>query len=326
MKVLITGAGGFLGRHLSEKLMAAGHGVVGLDLRLEPPLAPGCEPVLGSVTEPETVARAIKGCDAVIHAAAVTGLWAQRRTIFHEVNVEGTRIVLDAAEAEGISAMVQVSSFVTLIAGGRGPVETVDERLELPVEAMLGAYPRSKREAELICRAHAVDPVIVLPSAPIGPGDYGPTPPGRLLEDLANRKLPALLDCTWNFIGIEALAEGVIAALMRGVPGRRYLLSGENLTTAEMVKLFEVASSVPVTRWRVPHGVALASAHLEERLAAITGLSPKGPLTGVRPAGPRRRFDNARARAELDFDPPPVIDAFRAAIEWMRKYYRIPQM
>ncbi|MEM0923496.1 MAG: NAD-dependent epimerase/dehydratase family protein [Pseudomonadota bacterium] len=319
MTVLVTGAAGFLGRHLTERLVQRGERVIGFDLGgARPPQPPGVLPMQGSVEDRAALDRAMDGVDEVIHAAAVTGLWARDRDSFRKVNVEGTRNVLEAAHAAGVKRMVHVSSYVTLITGRRAAPVRVDERLELPVGAMLGPYPASKRAAELICRAHPLDPMIVMPSAPIGPGDHGPTPPGRLIRDLATGNLPALIDCSWNFVHIDALADGVLAALEDGVPGRRYLLAGENLQTEGLAALCTRFGLV-APRARVPHGLALASGHVEEALSRLIGSTPIGPLTGIRLAGPRREFDNSRARRELGFRPPSTADALRDALSWLRE-------
>lgn len=328
MKVLVTGAAGFLGRHLVTRLMARGDEVLCFDIRFDHPLPQWAEPVAGSVTDPVALARAMKGCDAVIHGAAITGLWTRDPRDYQRINVEGTRAVLDAAYAAEVLQLVHVSSFVTLISGGRvrgGVPELVDERLELPSGAMLGPYPRSKRQAELICRTHPMDPVIAMPTAPIGPGDYGPTPPGQMLADLAAKRLPALIDCSWNFVDIRSLADGVIAAMDRGQRGRRYLLGGRNMNTGDLARLFKEISGVDAPKARVPHCVALMAGHAEQTLSRVTGTPPKGPLTGIRLAGPRLFFDHARAARELGYVPGPVDVAMRDALEWMRDQGRIPR-
>ncbi|MEM7505167.1 MAG: NAD-dependent epimerase/dehydratase family protein [Pseudomonadota bacterium] len=329
MKVLVTGAAGFLGRHLVDRLMARGDQVLCFDIQFDHPLPNWAEPVAGSITDPIALAKAMKGCDAVIHGAAITSLWTRNWRDYHRINVEGTRTVLDAAYAEGVLQLVHVSSFVTLIAGARqssGAPDLVDERLELPAGAMLGPYPRSKRLAELLCRNHPLDPVIVLPTAPIGPGDLVPTPPGQMLADLAGRRLPALIDCTWNFVDIRSLADGVIAAMDKGQRGRRYLLGGRNMNTADLAGLFEQVAGVAAPRARVPHAVALMAGHVEQCLSSLTGTPPKGPLTGIRLAGPRLFFDHGRAARELGYKPAPIDAAMRDALACMRERGRVPAM
>ncbi|MGF1501965.1 MAG: hypothetical protein ACFBSD_09115, partial [Paracoccaceae bacterium] len=232
--------------------------------------------------------------------------------------------VLAAAAAAGAGRAVLVSSYTTLIAGRRHPsLAQVDESVDLAPEDLLGPYPRSKRRAELAALEAALPTVIVQPSAPVGPGDWRPTPPGALLADMANGRLPAMLDCSWNLVDVRAVADGVVAALARGRPGARYLLSGENLDTEGVLARFEAASGVAGPRMRVPYGVALAAAHVGEAVARVTGRPPQAPLTGVRLAGPRIAFDNAKARRELGFAPPPVDGAIRDALLWLRSVGRL---
>lgn len=324
MKVAVTGAAGFLGRHLVRLLAARGDSPVAIDLGFDPPLDPAVPCHRASVTDRAAMERALTGADAVIHAAAITGLWARDAAAFERVNAGGTATVLAAAQAAGLARAVYVSSFVTLISGPRGHrAREVDETLELPPEAMLGPYPRSKRLGELIARAAGIPTAIVQPPAPIGPGDHAPTPPTKLLADLANGTLPAMIACTWNLVDIRALAEGVLAALDRGQPGRRYLLSGENLSTDGFLGCFAAVSGVAGPRARVPYGLAYAAAWAEERIAGLTGRPPNAPLTGLRLAGPALRFSNARAVRELGFAPPPIDTALRDGLLWLRAQGRL---
>ncbi len=319
MRVMVTGADGFLGRHLVARLLERGDEVVAVDVA---EIAPGPERlrrVQASVTDLAAMRSAAEGAEAVIHAGAITGLWARDTGAFERVNLGGTETVLAAAAEAGARRAVLVSSYTTLISGRRGdPARMLDESAEIAPDALLGAYPRSKRLAEIAATEAALPPVIVLPSAPIGPGDHRPTPPGAMLRDLANARLPAMIECMFNLVDMRALADAVLVALERGVPGRRYLLSGEDLATDALLERFERVAGVPGPRRRVPYRVALAAARAEEAIGRLTGRPPKAPLTGVRLAGPRVSFSCARAEAELDWAPPPVEPAMAAALVWMR--------
>lgn len=318
MRVLVTGAAGFLGRHLMARLAALGHEAVGIDARAAPGVA------VGDITDAAAMGRAARGVDAVIHAAALSGLWARDPGAFDRVNHQGTRTVLWAAAEAGASRAVLVSSYTTLITGGRrSPARRVDERDEHPPQALLGPYPAAKRRAELAAVAAPIPTVIVLPTMPIGPGDVGPTPPGRLLCDLARGRLPAMLAGTWDLVDVRAVADSTIAGLSRGTPGQRYLLGGEGLDTDAFMALFAQVSGVRPPRARAPYGLALGVARIEAAVARLTGRAPSAPLTGVRLGAPRLWFDSSRARTELGHEPGPTARAITDALTWFRAEGRI---
>lgn len=315
MKVLVTGAAGFLGRHLVEQLGGQGHDARGMDLE-----DGGGDWVTGSVLDADAVDRAVDGVDLVLHGAAITDLWTPGRFDYDRVNVIGTCRVLAAARRAGARTVV-VSSYTTLIGADTPRDAILDESVEVPPNRLLGAYPASKRQAELAALSAAgagQDVVIVLPGAPIGAGDARPTPPGRLIADLMAGRLPALLDCTLNLVDVRAVARATIAAGLRGEGGARYLLTGEDLPVSDVARLVAAASGTPAPTRRVPYALAWTAAWVEAQLARLTGRPPRAPMTGVRLAGRPCRFDNARARAALGFAPRPVTECVAEAVQWYR--------
>jgi dihydroflavonol-4-reductase len=318
---LVTGAGGFLGGHVVAALAARGEAVRALDIAFPAALPEGAERIDGSILDAAVLAGAMAGTGAVIHCAAIADLWAPSRWAYDRVNMRGTCEVLIAARKAG-ARVVHVSSYVTLIGGPDQGEVTLDETLELTPTDLLGPYPRSKREAELAALSAArmgQEVVIVQPSAPVGPGDHRLTPPSRMIRDLAAGKTPAVLDCLLNLVDVRALAEGIIAARDKGQSGERYLLTGEDLTMAELAAKVAALTGVAAPRFRVPHWLALVAAKVEAGVSTLTKRPPTAPLTGVRLAGRRVRFDNAKARDELGFSPPPVDQALVDAVSWMRE-------
>ncbi len=318
MKTLVTGAGGFLGGHIVAKLSARAEDVVATDLTWPQPIPDGVEHHTGSILDPDLMAQAMCGADAVIHCAAISDLWSPNRWDFDRVNVAGTCRVLAAARRTG-ARVVHVSSNVTLIGEGITTATPLDETIELPPSNMLGPYPRSKRQAELFVRAAShvgLNAVMVLPSAPIGTHDHRPTPPGKLLRDLAAGNVPALLDCKLNLVDVNALADGIIAARDHGEIGARYLMTGEDIRLPDLAaKVAHIAGRSAPTR-RIPLHLALGAAHVNERLSRLTGRAPAANLTGVRLAAQRVRFSNARAIEELGFNPPPIDQILEEAVHW----------
>lgn len=314
---LVTGGAGFVGKALVEKLRAKGERVRSFDLA-EPSHGDDAQ---GSITDPDAVARAMEGVSTVFHLAGNAQLWAKDPTVFERVNHGGAKCVANAALQAGIERMVHCSSLTALV-GRKTPIgpSFADEDVQLEPDDMLGPYPRSKllaeREVE-IAHQNGLDTVIALPTEPLGPGDDSLTPPTQMILDFANGETPAYIDCILNFVPVESLADGLIAARDRGRRGRRYLLGGENIQMAQLLAMIEKLGGRPAPKTRMPYWVALAAGAIDTGLvAAVTGKPPKAPLTGVRLAGRQVSFSSAKAARELDWRAAPVEPALKATLEW----------
>ncbi|MEM8824152.1 MAG: NAD-dependent epimerase/dehydratase family protein, partial [Pseudomonadota bacterium] len=211
MTALVTGADGFVGRHLVAALVQAGRSVRATDLQFGTDLPDGVEARVADILDAAAMASAMDGVETVYHLAAISDLWTPARDAdqHHRVNVTGTKILLEAAIAAGARRFVYCSSNVALITGPRRAMD-VDETYRVDRAALFGAYARSKHDAEaLVSRAaDRIEVVIARPGTPIGPGDHRPTPPGRLLRDLANGTLPALpMGGSINLVDVRLLAD-----------------------------------------------------------------------------------------------------------------------
>lgn len=317
---LVTGGAGFVGRHLTRLLRARGERVRVLDVaKAETP-----DDIEGSVTDPDAAARAVEGVDAVFHLAGNAQLWARDGRVFDRVNRGGTQIMLDAAKRAGVRRFVHCSSLTTLV-GRAAPIgpSHADELRRLEPEAMLGPYPRSKLEAERAAERAALeglDAVIAIPTEPLGPGDESLTPPTRMIVDFLNGKTPAYIDCTLNFVPVESLAEGLIAARDRGRRGERYILGGENVEMRRLLDALSRISGRATPKTRLPYWVALAAGVIDTSLVAtLTGRMPKAPLTGVRLAGRRVSFSSEKALRDLGWRAGPFEPALEETVRWLKE-------
>ncbi len=243
----MTGATGFVGSHVAAELRAQGAEV--RDDRVD-------------LLDRRGLERAIDGCEAVFHVAALYSYTAPVEE-FERVNVEGTRTVLAACAAKGVGRLVHTST-----AGTCGPVagREASEEDSPPAWELAVPYKRTKLAAErlvLAAAAEGLDAVIVNPTTPVGPGDRKPTPTGRMIAGVARGRIPAYLAGTGlNVVDVRDAARGHVLAYERGEAGERYLLGGENLSLRELfARIARLAGRRP-PRLRIPYAAARAAAAL----------------------------------------------------------------
>jgi dihydroflavonol-4-reductase len=318
---IVTGGAGFVGSHLVRQLVQSG----GLVRVLEKPgatvghLAPSVEVVFADIRDRRKVAAAVKHCRWVYHLAANPNLWAKDRNEFESINHQGTVNVLESAVEAGAERILHTSTESILTRSRSNSV--LDENSVVAESDAVGPYCLSKLRAEnaALRLARAGRPVLVAnPTMPIGSEDRGMSPPTRLIRDFCLGHLPVVMDCTLNIIDVRDVATGLIRVFERGQPGRRYLVSGENLTLAGFLGMISEFCGVPVPRLRIPYFACLAVAQISELWADhITGQAPKATVTGVRLARRTLHFDDSRTRNELGLSPRPVREAIADAVQWL---------
>lgn len=319
MTTLVTGASGFLGSHVARQLVERGDSVrillrpaSGNRLLTDLPL----EYVTGDLRDPASLERAVKGVNRVFHVAADYRLWARRSRDIYDSNVQGTKNLLDAAKRAGVQQFIYTSTVAT-IAVDRP--ELPNESTDAALDEMVGHYKRSKWMAEKEVLQAAKDglPVLVaMPTTPVGPGDWKPTPTGKIIVDFLNGKMPGYVATGLNFVGVEDCAAGHLLIADKGKTGERYLLGAENLTLKQALDTLAQITGLPAPRWKIPHGVALGVAYANTAFSRLAGREPQIPVEGVKIARHIMFVDCARAQRELGFKPAPVAGAFERAARW----------
>jgi dihydroflavonol-4-reductase len=228
-----------------------------LDIREEPGRDAGIEMVKGSILDPDLVRRAMDGVDTVYHLAANPNLWDKRKASFEQVNLEGTRIVLKAAEDARVERFVYGSTESILKSARRTTAVPITETWsDLEADEMAAPYCRSKFLAENEARRAAdrgLPVIIVNPTMPVGPGDHLLKPPTRMLLLFLNGEVLAFFDCTMNLIDVRDAALGCILAAENDRPGERYLLGGENIRLSQFLELIHTATGLSVPKMHVPY-------------------------------------------------------------------------
>lgn len=321
---LVTGASGFVGSALVRKLIAAAHQVRVLlrptsDLRNIEGLP--VEVALGDLADKNSLERALEGCNALYHAAADYRLWARHPQQLYQSNVAGTLNIMQAALKAGVERIVYTSSVATL--GLHADGTPADENTPVTLNDMIGHYKRSKflAEAEVkrMIDGQGLPAVIVNPSTPVGPRDIRPTPTGRMVLDAACGRTPAYVDTGLNLVHVDDVAQGHLLAFERGVVGERYILGGRNMTLQEILTEVARISGQKPPRVKLPHNLVLPIAYLSEAWAWLTnGPEPRATVDGVRLSKKYMFFSIEKARRELGFNPRPVEEALKDAVEWFR--------
>lgn len=240
MRVLVTGAGGFIGNVVVRQLRDNGFSVRCFLLAKDPARrleGLGYERVDGDVRDADSVRAAMAGCDAVIHLASLSNWRDIDSPLMDAVVIGGTRNVLAAARSHGGLRTVYVSSSLAVNGTRRPVVQDETSPCELPVDKL--RYTRAKRAAEALCREAAADglPVVI-----VNPGEvYGPNDIERItadnLVDFAKSSPVLVCEGGTAVVHVEDVAAGILAALTRGTPGERYILAGENLSVRELAHL-----------------------------------------------------------------------------------------
>jgi dihydroflavonol-4-reductase len=325
MKALVTGATGFVGAAVARALAAAGTNVrvlVRPDSDLRNLEGMTVEQVHGDLRDRDSLRRALAGCAQLYHVAAHYALWARDPSIFYDVNVTGTRILMEAAREAGTERIVYTSTIGAIGLSPDGSPGT--EETPVSLDQMAGDYKRSKylAEQEILKLARAGLPVVIVnPSAPVGERDIKPTPTGQIIVDFMKGRMWAYIETGMNLIDVDDVATGHLRAMERGRIGERYILGNRNLSLREVFEILSRLTGVKAPRLKLPWQAIVPLAYANQWLADhVTHQPPRIPLEGVRMAKYKMHYDCSKAIKELDLPQPPVEVALEKAVRWFRTH------
>ena len=320
----VTGASGFVGSAVARALLASGRkvrvllrpasdrrniGDLDVDIRL------------GALEDAASLKAALEGCGALFHVAADYRLWVRDPEAMYRANVEGTKALMIAALDAGVARIVHTSSVATL--GLKADGSAADETTPSTLEDMVGPYKRSKFLAEEAVRAlvreRGLPAVIVNPSTPIGPRDVKPTPTGRMIVEAASGRMPAFVDTGLNLVHVDDVAAGHLLAEEKGRAGERYILGGEDMTLAEILRRIAALTGRGPPTLRLPIPAIWPIALAAEAWGRATGREPFVTLDGLRMARKKMFFSSEKAKRALGYRPRPAEAGLTDAIQWFRQ-------
>ncbi|MCR4426383.1 MAG: SDR family oxidoreductase [Firmicutes bacterium] len=321
--IVVTGATGHIGNVLVRELEARGQGVRALVLPSEDtrPLAGlRVEKVPGNLLDPASLAQAFRGAEVVYHLAGIVSILPGKRDPVRRVNVEGTYNVIEACLRAGVRRLVYTSSIHALVEPPHGTV--IDETCGFDPQRARGHYDRSKAEASLaVLRAaeEGLDSVIICPTGVIGPYDFRVSVMGRLILDIAGRRVRVVPDGAYDFVDVRDVATGHIQACEKGKTGEVYILSGARVTVCGLVRMVEEAVGERLPYLALPAWVASLAAELAPAYYALTHKEPRFTRYSIQTLRSNSYVTCAKAHRELGYSPRPLNESVRDTVRWFQE-------
>ena len=346
--VVVTGAAGHLGATLVRDLQVRGQEVRALVHRDRRALdGLDVEIVSGDVVDQDSLQRAFAGADMVYHTAAYISISMGDQQRLHEVNVLGTRNVVEACLRCGVQRLVHVSSIEVLEGeplstpmdesrpliqgqtysrenaggslGAAAPNRLLPWKESCALQRGSSAYARSKAEGERQVRqgmSRGLDVVILYPSAIIGPYDYRQGFPNAGLMAICEGRLWALVEGGFNWVDVRDVAEGALRAGEHAAAGAKYILSGHWASLYDLAELAREIVDVPVPRLVCPMWVARIGAPFVAAASRLAGRRPLYTSAALQPLEGNRNISHARATHELGYRPRPLRETMVETLQW----------
>ncbi len=327
MTVLVIGANGYLGSHVTRQLVNDGE-----DVRVM--VRDGANTIgiddlkttrfVGDIWDNDVLRQAMAGCDVVYYCVVDTRGWLRDPTPLFHTNVDGTRNVLEIAKNAGLRRFVFTSSYVT-VGRKRGRVATEDDAIVdagemLPTKRLRGLTPyvRSRVQAEEMvlryAREQGLPAIAMCVSTTYGAGDWGRTPHGAIIAGAAFGKLPFVMKgIELEAVGVDDAALALILAAEKGRAGERYLISEKMITNAEVARIAAEAVGVPPPAKAIPLFMSYALATVGTLKSRLQGTDEQLSLASLRLMRAEAPVDCSKARRELGWEPRPVEESIREA-------------
>ena len=321
--IVITGATGHLGNVLVRKL-------VSMNKKVRALILPGediaslkgleVEKVEGDVRVPDSLRKAFEGADIVYHCAGIISILPGQQKQLYQVNVLGTRNVVNMCLETKVKRLVYTSSIHALSEPAPGIV--IDESREFNPENVLGEYSKSKALGTLeVLKGieKGLDAVILCPSGIIGPHDYRISEMGKLIVDFVKGKVKACVSGAYDFVDVRDVAEGLILACEKGKKGECYILSGQQISVRQLLKFLEEISGVKAPSFKIPHQVARTAGFFNVLYCNLMKIKPLFTPFSIDVLASNSLVSCQKAQDELGYSPRSIYESIKDTVRWFRQ-------
>ncbi len=321
--IVVTGATGHLGNVLVRKLVNQNKKVRALILPGEDIVSLEgleIEKVDGDVCVPDSLRKAFEGAEIVYHCAGIISILPGQKKQLFQVNVLGTRNVVNMCLETKVKRLVYTSSIHALSEPAPGIV--IDESREFNPENVLGEYSKSKALGTLeVIKGieKGLDAVILCPSGIIGPHDYRVSEMGKLIVDFVKGKVKAYVDGAYDFVDVRDVAEGLILACEKGKKGECYILSGQQISVRQLLKFLEEISGVKVPSFKILHQVARAAGFFNVLYCNLMKIKPLFTPFSIDVLASNSLVSCQRAQDELGYSPRSIYESIKDAVQWFKQ-------
>ncbi len=326
--ILVTGAGGHIGNVLVKLLYAKGHRDLRLFVQEKEDISYiekyAKEVVRGDIRDAFAVSAAVRGCETVFHLAGLVQISGIRKKLIYDINVGGTRNVVQACMEKGVKRLLYVSSVHAL--KGQTSAETIEESLDSDVNNLPGAYAKSKAMATIeVMNAlqKGLDAVIVFPTGVIGPFDFRSSYTGSAIKGYIDaKKTQYYFDGKYDFVDVRDVADGIYRAWKDGEKGQGYIISGSVSSLEEIMCEVEAATGHEIRRRRVPRALVLAAAVFAPVYYALARKKPILSKYSVEVLMSNSNISCGKAQQKLGYRPRPLGRTIRDMVRWHRAVQR----
>jgi dihydroflavonol-4-reductase len=321
--ILVTGAGGHIGNVLTKLLYRKGHKDLRLFVQENENISYieryAKEVVRGDIRDPFAVTAAVRGCETVFHLAGLVQISGVRKKQVFDINVGGTRNVVQACLEKGVKRLVHVSSVHALKEPEAG---YIDETLDSDFGNLPGAYAKSKAMGTIeVMNAiqKGLDAVIVFPTGVIGPFDFRSSYTGSAIKGYIDAKKPQYyFDGKYDFVDVRDVADGIYRAWKYGEKGQGYIISGSVSSLEDIIDAVEQTTGHAIRRHKVPRALVMMAAVLAPLYYAIARKKPILSKYSIDVLMSNSCISCGKAQEKLGYKPRPFSRTIRDIVRWQR--------